>query len=91
MDKAVFNRLVERVPNLRVLSPSRTYFDPYEQEVVCEFETADDYITLKELKEDLETMSFYRNLPSNNEFLLVKDGVDSYINKITHPEDKHLL
>ena len=34
MDKAVFNRLVERVPNLRVLSPSRTYFDPYEQEVI---------------------------------------------------------
>ena len=72
MEKAVFNRLVGRVPDLRVLSPSRTYFDPYEQEVVCEFETTDEYITLKELK-------------------LVKDGVDSYINKITHPEDKHLL
>lgn len=91
MDKIVFNRLVERVPNLRVLSPSRTYFDPYEQEVVCEFETVDDYITLKELKDDLETMSFYRNLPSNTEFLLIKDGVGSYINKITHPEDRHLL
>lgn len=38
MDKAVFNRLVERVPNLRVLSPSMTYFDPYKQEVVCEFD-----------------------------------------------------
>ena len=50
MDKVVFNRLVERVPDLRVLSPSITYFDPYKQEVVCEFDGTNQYITAKELK-----------------------------------------
>ena len=60
MDKAVFNRLVERVPNLRVLSPSRTYFDPYEQEVICEFDGTNQYITAKELRESLNTRTTKR-------------------------------
>lgn len=50
MDKVVFNRLVERVPNIRILSPSMTYFDPYKQGVVCEFEGSNQYITARELK-----------------------------------------
>lgn len=60
MDKAVFNRLVERVPNLRVLSPSTTYFDPYRKEVICECDGSNQYITAKELKEELETITYYR-------------------------------
>lgn len=44
MDKAVFNRLVERVPDLRILSPTLTYFDPYEQEIVGEFGFGNQYI-----------------------------------------------
>ena len=89
MDKAVFNRLVERVPNLRVLSPSRTYFDPYEQEVICEFDGTTQYITAKELKEDLETITYYR-LVDCDEFLMIKDGKDLDIKYFIHPEDKYL-
>lgn len=89
MDKAVFNRLVERVPNLRVLSPSRTYFDPYEQEVVCEFDDSKQYITAKELKEELETITYYR-LGHSDEFLMLKDGKDLDIKHFIHPDDKHL-
>lgn len=89
MDKAVFNRLVERVPNLRVLSPSMTYFDPYRQEVICEFDGSNQYITAKELKEELETMTYYR-LVDCDEFLMIKDGKDLDIKYFIHPEDKYL-
>lgn len=89
MDKAVFNRLVERVPNLRVLSPSMTYFDPYKQEVVCEFDRTNQYISVKELKEDLETIAYYRFGDSDG-FLMIKDGKDLDIKHFIHPEDKHL-
>lgn len=89
MDKAVFNRLVERVPNLRVLSPSVTYFDPYKQEVVCEFDGSKSYITAKELKEELETITYYR-FGDSDEFLMIKDGKDLDIKHFIHPEDKHL-
>jgi hypothetical protein len=89
MDKAVFNRLVGRVPNLRVLSPSMTYFDPYKQEVVCEFGGTNQYISVKELKEDLETIAYYR-FGDSDEFLMIKDGKDLDIKHFIHPEDKHL-
>ena len=89
MDNAVFNRLVVRVPNLRILSPSRTYFDPYEQEVVCEFDDSKQYITAKELKEELETITYYR-LGHGDEFLMLKDGKDLDIKHFIHPDDKHL-
>ena len=89
MDKVVFNRLVERVPNLRVLSPSTTYFDPYRQEVICEFDGSNQYITAKELKEDLETITYYR-LVDCDEFLMIKDGKDLDIKYFIHPEDKYL-
>ena len=89
MDKAVFNRLVERVPNLRVLSPSMTYFDPYRQEVICEFDGSNQYITAKELKEELKTMTYYR-LVDCDEFLMIKDGKDLDIKYFIHPEDKYL-
>ena len=89
MDKAVFNRLVERVPNLRILSPSMTYFDPYRQEVICEFDGSNQYITAKELKEELETITYYR-LVDCDEFLMIKDGKDLDIKYFIHPEDKCL-
>ena len=89
MDKAVFNRLVERVPNLRILSPSMTYFDPYKQEVICEFDGSNQYITAKELKEDLETITYYR-LVDCDEFLMIKDEKDLDIKYFIHPEDKYL-
>ena len=89
MDKVVFNRLVERVPDLRVLSPSITYFDSYKQEVVCEFDGTNQYITAKELKEELETITYYR-LVDCDEFLMIKDGKDLDIKHFIHPEDKHL-
>jgi len=89
MDKAVFNRLVERVPNLRVLSPSMTYFDPYRQEVICEFDGSNQYISVKELKEDLETITYYR-FGDSDEFLMIKDGKVLDIKHFIHPEDKHL-
>lgn len=89
MDKVVFSRLVERVPNLRVLSPSMTYFDPYKQEVVCQFDGSNQYITAKELKEELETITYYR-LVDCDEFLMIKDGKDLDIKYFIHPEDKYL-
>ena len=89
MDKVVFNRLVERVPNLRVLSPSMTYFDPYRQEVICEFDGSNQYITAKELKEELETITYYR-LVDCDEFLMIKDGKDLDIKYFIQPEDKYL-
>ena len=89
MDKSVFNRLVERVPDLRILSPTLTYFDPYEQEIVCEFGWGSQYITVKELKERLETMTYYR-LGNSDEFLMIKDGKDLDIKHFIHPDDKHL-
>lgn len=89
MDKVVFNRLVERVPNIRILSPSMTYFDPYKQGVVCEFEGSNQYITARELKEELETITYYR-LADCDEFLMIKDGKDLDIKCFIHPEDKHL-
>lgn len=89
MDKAVFNRLVERVPNLRVLSPSMTYFDPYMQEVVGEFDGSNQYITARELKEELETITYYR-FGGGDDFLMIKDGKDLDIKYFIHPEDKHL-
>lgn len=89
MDKAVFNRLVERVPNLRILSPSMTYFDPYKQEVICEFDGSNQYITAKELKEELETITYYR-FGDSDEFLTVKDWEDLDIKHFIHPDDKPL-
>lgn len=89
MNKAVFNRLVERVPNLRILSPSCTYFNPYKKEVICEFDGSNQYITAKELKEELETITYYR-LVDCDEFLMIKDGKDLDIKYFIHPEDKYL-
>lgn len=89
MNKAVFNRLVERVPNLRILSPSCTYFNPYKKEVICEFDSTTQYITTKELKEELETITYYR-FGNSDEFLMVKDGEDLDIKHFIHPDDKHL-
>lgn len=89
MDKAVFNRLVERVPNLRILSPSMTYFDPLQAGVICEFDGSNQYITAKELKEELETITYYR-LVDCDEFLMIKDGKDLDIKHFIPPEDKHL-
>lgn len=66
-----------------------TYFDPYRQEVICEFDGSNQYITAKELKEELETITYYR-LVDCDEFLMIKDGKDLDIKYFIHPEDKYL-